>query len=276
MHRSPLHPLFALVVALLLNATCFAAQWPTASRVAQLDGLVSLSPEQKLKAKEIFERERSALVALGANVEAIQGNMEARQRSRTEIRAILTPAQRRVYDRTRTGAGGGLTIPEPQTKVDRLDKEVGLSPGQKAAALLVFKEEFESLLALDPNERADAGAPFRLVAKNQIQAILTTAQLEKQKDTREAETLARTEITAAMKNALRVAPAVAARVGDGASYTLFSSVEAVGQPSKGEGHFKVTGAGGTAWFVVKWERAGPGSPIAIVGVTEASAEGPKS
>ncbi len=277
MHRSPAHSLFFLVVALLLNATCFAAQWPTAeTRVAQLDKLVGLTPEQKLKAAEIFEHERSALAPPRANVEAMPGNFEARQRSRSEIRAILTPNQRRIYDRTKTGVGGGLTLPDPQAKVDRLDEEVGLTPGQKAAALLVFNEEFESLLALNPEDRTEAGAPFRVAANNQIHALLTPGQLQKQMGSREAEALVRAEIATAMKNALRASPAVTARVGDGASCSLLRTIEVIGQPNRGEGLFKVMGSSGTAWFAVKWERSQTGAPVSIVGITQRPAEDPKN
>jgi hypothetical protein len=106
------------------------------------------------------------------------------------------------------------------------------------------------------------------------QAILTPEQQTKQRDSREAEVLAQTAVTLAMKNALRTAPAVIGRVGDGASYTMVRTSETMGQPSRGDGLFKVAGPNGSAWFTVKWERAQPGAPVTIIGIADASAEMP--
>lgn len=269
LHLTYIAPLALLIAFQPISAATPRGPAPEA-RVARLDELVQLTPEQRTQAASVFAKERDALLgSASSDPQQSLRDMETRQRSRAEIRAILTVDQRKVYDRTNTGRGGGLTIPEPQTKVERLDKEVGLTPAQKQTALAVFSEEFESLLALNPQDRMEAGMPIRQVAQDQIRALLTPEQLSKQSGVREAELKVQAEQTLAMKNALRESALVSAKVGNILTLAQRSaSGETTPRGRKGEGVFTVTGERGSAVFSVKWERQTATASITVVGIVE--------
>jgi hypothetical protein len=95
------------------------------------------------------------------------------------VRAVLTEEQQKIYDRAPQTKGGGLTLISAETKLNRLDQLVSLSPQQNAVARKIFDEEFESIISLPPADRGNKGMEYRQAARAQVRAILTPAQQEK-------------------------------------------------------------------------------------------------
>lgn len=173
----------ALAVGLaFIPASTRAAQATAEVKLAQLDALVQLSPDQKAQALEIFRNENAVLAGLNlssSDAQTVQTWFTAREKSRDDIRALLAPGQKKIYERSRQNVGGGLLHMSPQDEVARLDRLVGLTPGQKTVAYQVFDEELESLLDLPSADRPVKGTEFRQTAKAQIRALLTHDQLIK-------------------------------------------------------------------------------------------------
>lgn len=147
------------------------------ARVARLHELVPLASDQKGVAADIFRREDMALAS--ASPQDLQARWLIRTASMEEIRLLLTPAQRKVYDRAPQTRGGGLTRMAPETKVSRLDAAVGLSLEQKAMALKIFEEELDALLEIPATERPDKGMEARQNVHHFIRALLNPEQLAK-------------------------------------------------------------------------------------------------
>jgi len=82
---------------------------PSVERMLErLDSLVSLAPEQKAKAYEIFAKAKEELLAYDLN-ESISKGMPIRVKMRADIRALLTPEQQAKYDDAPQRLGGGST-----------------------------------------------------------------------------------------------------------------------------------------------------------------------
>ena len=77
---------------------------------ARLDRLVTLTPGQKVKAREIFEKANEELMALDPNEGPAKG-MPIRVKMRADIRAMLSAEQQAKYDPAPQylGGGGGST-----------------------------------------------------------------------------------------------------------------------------------------------------------------------
>jgi hypothetical protein len=144
----------------------------------RLDQAVGLSSGQRAQVIEIFQKEIEALNAFTPQERPVKG-MEARQGALAEVRAMLSPVQRKRYDLTPQGQGGGLTMMSPENEVARLDAAVALTASQKAAAAGIFVEQIEALMDIPPADRPEKGAPIRQAAKAQIRALLTAEQQQK-------------------------------------------------------------------------------------------------
>lgn len=182
--KSLLRPLLAaLAFGLALMPVSSRAAQPAAEvKVAQLDALVQLSPDQKAQALEIFRNENTVLDGLNiasGDAHTVQTWFATRGKSRDDIGALLAPVQKKVYEHSRQNVGGGLIRVSPEEQVARLDRLVGLTPGQKTVAYQVFDEELESLLDLPSADRLAKGGEFRQTAKAQIRSLLTPEQLMK-------------------------------------------------------------------------------------------------
>src|SRR4051812_15705485 len=213
----------ALALGLALLPDALRAAGPSLEvRVSRLDQLVGLTADQKTRVADVFKREDAELQAMPAEQRAGKG-MEVRQDSRGRVRALLTPDQQRVYDRTPSGRGGGLTLPTPESKLARLDETVGLSADQKPIALKIFQAEFEGLLTLPPSDRLGKGAVYRQTAEAQVHELLTPDQLDKLTGVRIAAANQGAAELTALTNFLRSSPAIAARVGAVVSVSTGSS-----------------------------------------------------
>jgi hypothetical protein len=175
-------PLRHILAALVFGSLCFvfsiqAAGMKTESRVARLDQLVTLTDEQKVKAAEIFQAEDAALEALPGNDRLVNGS-DARQKSRQQIRALLTSVQRNKYDLAPQTLGGGLRA-NPDNMVNSLEQLLGLSPEQKQRAQEILWNELADQLAAVPEGGELPGFRWREEARDKLRALLTPAQLQK-------------------------------------------------------------------------------------------------
>ncbi|MEO5958037.1 MAG: hypothetical protein ABIZ49_11275, partial [Opitutaceae bacterium] len=261
-------------IGLALFSLPVRAAGPTVeSRVDRLHQLVTLTTPQKTRIVEIFRLEDTELAALTKEDRLIKG-MDSRQASRARVRAALTPAQQKIYDRAPQMSGGGLTIPTAENRLARLDESVTLTAAQKKVALLVYEEEFESLVSLSPAERPEKGMPFRQAARDQIRAVLTPDQLAKMDGAQESvRTQANAERTA-IENQLRASSGLVAHLGAIVSFTMNSSMMTVagvrGGEQKGTYTFRVVGATGTDTITASWEKSSATAPIRITGLVNGS------
>jgi Spy/CpxP family protein refolding chaperone len=185
--KSFLRPLFAaLAVGLaLVPVIAFGANINVKSDVTNiyvkidvnlLDKLVSLTADQKARAAEIFTQQEDALQAFASmEDQAIKGT-PIRQNARAQIRAILMPAQQKIYDAAPQRLGGGARLDIGFT-VDRLDKLVGLTAAQKVQATQIFTDQNSALLAITSEEdQTIKGMSIQQNARSQPRVILTPAQ----------------------------------------------------------------------------------------------------
>lgn len=166
-----------LVSFMLFPNSAHAASPSVASRVEKLDKLITLTADQKQKAAEIFRVENETLDALSAEVRAEQG-MEARAKSRAEIRALLTPQQRTIYDIAPQTSGGGVMF-SPENLVARIDQVVTLTEDQKRQATEIIWNEFLDQLAAAPPENPPKGFLWRPATRDLLRALFTPEQREK-------------------------------------------------------------------------------------------------
>lgn len=165
---------------LVLGLACFpligrAALLSPEHQVARLHALVNLSADQQARAMEVLRQQNVALQALGSPPPALK-RFEIVQETMGQVRALLTPAQQHVYDRTPQAEGGRMNMVTPASEVARLDELVKLTPGQRTIALQVFEEKFESLVGLLPLERPEKGMESRQATRALIRATLTPEQ----------------------------------------------------------------------------------------------------
>ena len=175
----PFRFIFAALVAgsLGIVLSLQAASAKSEPRVARLDQLVALTVEQRIKATEVFEAERIQLDALAPADRAVQGP-EARDRSRQQIRALLSPAQRTKFDLAPQTLGGGLRS-NPDNIADRFDRVVGLSPEQKVLARQILWDEYANQLAAVPEGEDTKPFVLREATRDRLRTILTAEQLAK-------------------------------------------------------------------------------------------------
>lgn len=170
--------LLALFCGSLLFVFSIQAAGPKPEvRVARLDQLVTLTPEQKINAAEIFRVEDAALEALPANDRPLSG-ADARQKSRQQIRSLLTPAQRNKFDLAPQSLGGGLRV-NPDFMVERLEQLLTLSADQKQRAREILWNELADQLAAVPEGSELPGFRWKDETQDKIRALLTPAQLQK-------------------------------------------------------------------------------------------------
>lgn len=264
-------PIFYLVlITLFFGGPGTSVQ--AASKVDRLATLVQLSPEQRELAAQIFAREDAAFRAATENKKP--GAMfQAAENAIREIRAMLTPSQRAVYDHTPSARGGGLNLATPEERVKALDREVGLSGEQRKVALQVFTEEYESLAALAPEEREAKGLRFRNAANDQIRSLLTAAQVTKREDAAEAALARWNDEGAAIEKAVRECPGVTARVGQILAIQRNGRSARMDKDSRtGEARLQVTGDRSALLVVVSWECRPKDSPLTITKLATPSGE----
>jgi hypothetical protein len=76
------------------------------SRTGRLDQLIELTSAQRAEADRVFAHEKTALEVFAPGKERATKGVSIRQDSRAQIRALLTPSQQEIYDRTPQRLGG--------------------------------------------------------------------------------------------------------------------------------------------------------------------------
>jgi hypothetical protein len=261
-------------LTILLSSTAWApalrAQMPSESRVTRLDALVHLTAEQRTKVAAVYEQEAKAMLN---GTRAGRGMFDIAQNTIAEVRALLTPEQLKIFDRTSTANGGALMMAPPEDSLSRLDQQVGLTEAQKAVALQVYKEQFDSLAAMSVEEREAKGSRFYLAAQGQIRALLTPDQVDKFDQARAVMSERDPADIAAINNALRESSPLAARVGKVTSIQRMGrSTRTTKDGQSGEDRFKVGGESGSAIVTVFWTRSPSSSPLTITKITAAQEE----
>jgi hypothetical protein len=177
--RLPILATLALTLALLpVNSLAQGSGMNPESRVARLDGAVALTDDQRARATEIFQKETDAINRLTPPERPVK-TMDLRQATMTQVRALLTPAQRKIYDFTPQIRGGGLTMMAPENEVARLHAAVSLTTEQQAAAMGIFTAQIAGLMDIPPADRALKGMAIRQGTRAQVRALLTPEQQAK-------------------------------------------------------------------------------------------------
>lgn len=83
------------------------SDWTRHLSAEKLDQLVGLTPEQKEEAEKIFDDETLAMVKFTSIKDWAEKGADIRQKTHVQIRALLTPAQQKIYDETPQRLGGG-------------------------------------------------------------------------------------------------------------------------------------------------------------------------
>ena len=241
----------------------------TVDRLAQL---VSLTSQQKNQAAEIFAHENAALQEFPSIQERMEKGMPIRQKSRADIRALLTPAQQQIYDRTPQRLGGG-SMQDPAAIISRVDKVVSLTDEQTQQVAALYLKQADALQALSPEQRASGqGGAISRATKAQVRALLTPEQQAKfDANPNGAEDL---DIRADVVAFIKSAPAISLRLG------LVSTVSPLGgsistslfndQPAsmRGTYSYRVKGGVKTATLKISWEKTSPSAAVKILKIEE--------
>jgi hypothetical protein len=86
---------------------------------ARLDRLVALTSEQRVNARDVFEKANEELLALSPDERPAKG-MPIRVKMRADIRAMLSAEQQANYDAAPQYLGGGSTKRQPRQVDSRL------------------------------------------------------------------------------------------------------------------------------------------------------------
>lgn len=266
--------ILSMLAAAILPLVGSAAQPAPEYRADRLSNLVALTPSQHAQATDVFRLEDRELAAVSQANRPVQG-MDARQASRDRIRALLTSAQQKIYDRTPQPNGGGLTVAQPDNKVSRLDQQVVLSPAQRQVAQEVYQEEFEGLVSLAPAERLEKGMPFRQAAREQIRALLTPEQLAKMEDDQQSQLAQSADERKELEDALRAVQGLSVRIGSVVKLSIASYTSSQDQRAKlksGTWTGRVLGSTGAETVTVTWQKDLPAGAVRILRVVGSNGE----
>ena len=105
--------LCTLVLGLALTpALSLAAYQSAEDALGNLETFLTLTPDQEKKALQIFQTLKDVMDTMTPEERPVKG-MQYRQDARAAIRAILTPEQQAIYDRTPQRMGGGRMSSDP-------------------------------------------------------------------------------------------------------------------------------------------------------------------
>lgn len=226
----------------------------------RLDRLVGgLSAEQKAAARTVFAAQEAALRAFSSAEERLEKGTGVRQQARTEIRALLTPTQQRIYDAAPQRLGGASPL-DPAGFMAHLDGVVGLTQGQMLHAAALYQKQVEALQALSAEERVGVkGRELGQRLNGQLRELLTPEQQRKLAASPGGteDVVEQAEVVAWIKSS----PAITARLGAVKVVVAVDQSVATSliyeQVLKKEGActYEVRGASGTETLTVTWERA---------------------
>src|SRR5436305_451747 len=143
--------LVPLVLGFVVVSRLFAAGANVDRRVDLLAQLVGLNEEQKTRARAIFSDENTALQQFSSLEDRMEKGAPIRQKSRADIRALLTPPQQKIYDRSPQRLGGGA-MRDPAATTSRVDSVVSLTEEQATQVAALYLKEVDVLAALSLEE----------------------------------------------------------------------------------------------------------------------------
>mgnify|MGYP001550365568 FL=1 len=237
------------------------------ARVERLARLVGLDSDQRIKALAVFQRENAALWEFPSAKERLDKGAGFRQKSRSDIRALLTPAQLKIYDGTAQRLGGGA-IQDPAAITSRIDQVVSLSDEQTRQIAALYQRQADALMRLSAEEReGGGGAIISQATRIHVRATLTAEQQKKfdanptSADALEARAVATTLIASS--------PAMAARWGSpfqlspaGGKITVAHG-NGDSQLTKGIHLYRVKGRTASETIRVYWEKSSASAPIHV-------------
>jgi RNA polymerase sigma factor (sigma-70 family) len=243
--------------------------------VARLDRLVSLTAAQKTEAAAIFTAENDALDAFSSLDERLEKGVPIRQKMRAQIRALLMPGQRGIYDREPQRLGGGA-MQDPAAIADRIDQLVELSDEQLARVAEISQKETDALLAIPVEDRSLKGTGIRQEAKSEVRALLTPEQQQKldANPNRVDDLVARASVISFIKTS----PAIATRLGPVRALSLTAAtlttmrMDEQTEIVKGSYTYNVRGGSGTERLKIHWEKGGSSTPVQVTGIENDAGE----
>jgi hypothetical protein len=239
-------------------------QWAVVNaEVLRLDKLVSLTTDQQAKASRIFANQSHGSLVIGSLDDHI-GNAGA------QLRAILTPAQLQVFDRT--FPDGGDTAREAEAISSRIAKWVGLTADQAEKVDGIILKEGIDLNALSPTADPKASAAIRQNASEEVRGLLTPDQQKRFDENPSG--IASIEEKRYVENLLRNSDKIASRYGAIKDLALRRSrsynFDAGGHPLKGDFMYNVEGSLKSEYLFIFWNRSSETAPIEIVKVEAAT------
>lgn len=155
------------------------AQAKAQDLAATLQHNLGLTDAQTYKIELIFIQENVDFHPAGRTAERILSKAEVasiRQRTRDQIRVLLTPTQRANFNLISQKNGGGLIGASPWKQLERLDKLVHLTAAQKQPILDELIDRTENLMENKAPEQAAKEQEIRLAMNAEIRALLTPEQ----------------------------------------------------------------------------------------------------
>lgn len=143
-------------------------------RVKRLDALVRLTLDQKTQVAALFAKESAILDGIPPEKRGENG-VDARVATRKDVRALLSPEQRKKYDISPQSVGGGLPV-DPANLVARLDEKVRLTSEQKQKATEVFWDDVIDQVAALPADETLKGFMWRNPVRERLRALLSAEQ----------------------------------------------------------------------------------------------------
>jgi hypothetical protein len=239
-------------------------QWALVdAEVLRLDKLVSLTTEQQAKASRIFAVQNHGAVGL---VGSIDGQI---QLAGEQIRAILTPAQIQILDRT--FAGGEVSPHWAQDITDRVTKWTGLSEDQSAKARAIYLQAATDMDVLSPTSDAKRRAEVYQGAFAKVRELLTPEQ-QKRFDANPRGIVCIDEVHF-VENQLRSSDKIAGSFGAIKALALRrwnTQLGPQGKPVSGTFMYNVEGSLKSEYVFITWNRSSETAPIEIVKVEAAT------
>lgn len=241
-------------------------------RVDRLTQLVHLTASQKTQAADIFAQEDAALQAFPTSEARMKQGMSIRQKTRADIRALLTPEQQTIYDTAPQRLGGGA-MQDAAAVTARVDKVVAFTEAQIPAISALYQQQVADLQALSPADRAgEAGVAIRKATNAQVRALLTPEQQVKfDANPSGSEVI---EVRVSLAAMLKTVPAVTALTGQvsravpqGGEATIWSTGEVV-PGAEGAYTYRITGATATVTLIVTWSRLAGSGVVQITGIAD--------
>jgi hypothetical protein len=239
-------------------------QWDAVdAEVLRLDKLVSLTTDQQAKAARIFAVQMHGATGV---VGSIDGPIQV---ASDQIRAILTPAQIQILDRT--FSGGDANARWAKGIANRVAKWAGLSEDQFEKAHAIYLQEAADLDALSPSTDANERSAIKRDATATVRELLTPEQQKKFDENPTG--IACIDEMHFVESLLRSSDKIAGTFGTIkalAPSTWRTHLDSQGNAIEGTLVYNVEGSLKSEKIVIAWKRSAETAPIEILKVEAAT------